>query len=262
MSQASPTRRLEDRVALVTGAGSGIGRAAAVAYAREGAKVVVAGRRIAELEQTARLIAESGGEAYAVVTDIAVAHQVRNLIDATVERYGRLDAAFNNAGIEGHFAPIAEMSEEDFDEVIAINLKGVWLSIKYEVAAMLRAGNGGAIVNTSSFLAKGACEGSTAYSASKGGLDALIRAVAMEYGPHNIRINNINPGAIRTPMFDRVGGGTAEHLERIESFTPLRRVGLPADAGDVAVWLSTDEARFITGQSLMVDGGIAIPHVP
>jgi NAD(P)-dependent dehydrogenase (short-subunit alcohol dehydrogenase family) len=133
------------------------------------------------------------------------------------------------------------------------------LSIKYEIAAMLSVGNGGSIVNTSSFLAKGASVGSTAYSASKGGLDALIRAVAIEYGPHNIRINNINPGAIRTPMFERRGGD--EHVDLIESFTPLRRVGDPADVGDVAVWLSTDEARFITGQTLMVDGGISIPHV-
>jgi NAD(P)-dependent dehydrogenase (short-subunit alcohol dehydrogenase family) len=230
-----------------------------LAYAREGAKVVVAGRRNSEIEETVRLITLNGGVGCAVPTDVAVAQQVCELVDVTVERYGRLDAAFNNAGIEGTFAAITEMTEADFDEVIAVNLKGAWLSIKYEVAAMLRLGNGGSIVNTSSFLAKGASVGSSAYSASKGGLDALIRAVAIEYGPHGIRINNINPGAIRTPMFERLGG--AEHVELIESFTPLRRVGEPADAGDVAVWLSTDEARFVTGETLMVDGGVSIPHV-
>jgi NAD(P)-dependent dehydrogenase (short-subunit alcohol dehydrogenase family) len=259
MSRSFQSRRLEGRVALVTGGGTGIGRAAALAYSKEGAKVVVAGRRSAEIEETVQLIAESGGTSCAVPTDVSIATEVRDLVDLTVRRYGRLDAAFNNAGIEGNFAPIAEMPEADFDAVIAVNLKGTWLSIKYEVAAMLSLGNGGAIVNNSSFLAKGASVGSTAYSASKGGLDALMRAVAIEYGPHNIRINNINPGAIRTPMFQRKGGD--EQSELIESFTPLRRVGESEDAGDVAVWLSTDEARFITGQTLMVDGGVSIPHV-
>jgi NAD(P)-dependent dehydrogenase (short-subunit alcohol dehydrogenase family) len=250
---------MEGRVALVTGGGSGIGRAAALAYCREGATVVVAGRRSEELDETVRLIVAEGGEASAIPTDVAIAQQVRELVDLTIERYGRLDAAFNNAGIEGAFAPIAEMPEADFDEVIAINLRGAWLSIKYEIAAMHGLGNGGAIVNTSSFLAKGASVGSTAYSASKGALDALIRAVALEYGPHNIRINNINPGAIQTPMFERLGG--LEQIDIIAAFTPLRRVGQPADAADVAVWLSTDEARFVTGQTLMVDGGVSIPHV-
>ncbi|PCE23317.1 oxidoreductase [Paraburkholderia acidicola] len=259
MPQSFPSRRLEDRVALVTGGGTGIGRAAALAYAAEGAQVVVAGRRSEEIDETVRLIRTNGGTGCAVPTDVAVAQQVRDMVDMTIERYGRLDVAFNNAGIEGSFAPITELTEEDFDEVIAINLKGAWLSIKYEIAAMLNLGNGGSIVNTSSFLAKGASPGSTAYSASKGGLDALIRAVAIEYGPHNIRINNINPGAIRTPMFERLGGD--EHVDLIESYTPLRRIGEPADAGDVAVWLSTDEARFVTGQTLMVDGGVSIPHV-
>ncbi|QDQ80484.1 SDR family NAD(P)-dependent oxidoreductase [Paraburkholderia megapolitana] len=259
MPQSFPSRRLEGRVALVTGGGTGIGRAAALAYAAEGAQVVVAGRRSEEIDETVRLITTNGGTGFAVPTDVAVAQQVRDMVDMTIERYGRLDVAFNNAGIEGSFAPITELTEEDFDEVIAINLKGAWLSIKYEIAAMLNLGNGGSIVNTSSFLAKGASPGSTAYSASKGGLDALIRAVAIEYGPHNIRINNINPGAIRTPMFERLGGD--EHVDLIESYTPLRRIGDPADAGDVAVWLSTDEARFVTGQTLMVDGGVSIPHI-
>jgi NAD(P)-dependent dehydrogenase (short-subunit alcohol dehydrogenase family) len=156
MSQRHQSRRMEGRVALVTGGGSGIGRAAALAYCREGATVVVAGRRSEELDETVRLIVAEGGEASAIPTDVAIAQQVRELVDLTIERYGRLDAAFNNAGIEGAFAPIAEMPEADFDEVIAINLRGAWLSIKYEIAAMHGLGNGGAIVNTSSFLAKGA----------------------------------------------------------------------------------------------------------
>jgi NAD(P)-dependent dehydrogenase (short-subunit alcohol dehydrogenase family) len=253
----SASLRLNNRVALVTGGGSGIGRAAALAYSREGARVAIAGRRTAEIEETVRLIAENGGEAFAVPTDISVANEVRELVDATVERYGRLDAAFNNAGTEGAFAPITELTEADFDHVIGINLKGTWLSIKYQIAAMLAHGNGGVIVNTSSFLSTAAIAGSSVYSASKAGLDAMIRAVALEYGPHNIRINNVNPGAIQTPMFERLGGHDA--VAPLSAYTPLRRVGLPVDVGDVAVWLSTDEARFVTGQSLLVDGGFAIP---
>jgi NAD(P)-dependent dehydrogenase (short-subunit alcohol dehydrogenase family) len=223
----SPSPRLTNRIALVTGGGSGIGRAAALAYAREGAKVVVAGRRVTEIEETARLITMAGGEAYSVPGDVSVAEEVKALVKAVVERYGRLDVAFNNAGVEGRFAPITELTEADFDHVVSVNLKGVWLSIKFEVEAMLAQGNGGVIVNTSSFLARGAISGSSAYSASKGALEAMIRAIALECGPSDIRINNVLPGAIDTPMF--------------------------------GVWLSTDEARFVTGQSLLVDGGLTIP---
>jgi NAD(P)-dependent dehydrogenase (short-subunit alcohol dehydrogenase family) len=257
MAKPFSSQRLKDRVALVTGGGSGIGRAAALKYAREGAKVSVAGRRTAEIEETVRLIAAEGGTAIAVPTDVSVAADVRALIAATVEHYGRLDAAFNNAGTEGVFAPITELTEDDFDQVVGVNLKGVWLSIKYEVEAMLAQRNGGAIVNTSSFLAEGVTAGSSAYSASKGALAAMIRAVALEVGPKQIRINNILPGAIDTPMFGRLGGEAAR--APLEAFTPLRRLGQPSDIGDVAVWLSTAEARFITGQSLLVDGGFTIP---
>jgi NAD(P)-dependent dehydrogenase (short-subunit alcohol dehydrogenase family) len=253
----SPSLRLNNRIALVTGGGSGIGRSAALAYAREGAKVVVAGRRTMEIEETVRLITIAGGEAFAVPADVSVAEEVRALVAAVIERYGRLDVAFNNAGVEGRFAPITQLTEADFDHVLGVNLKGVWLSIKHEVEAMLAQGNGGVIVNTSSFLARGAVAGSSAYSASKGALEAMIRAVALECGPSGIRINNVLPGAIDTPMFGRLGGDDAR--APLEAYTPLGRVGQPADVSDVAVWLSTDEARFITGQSILVDGGLTIP---
>jgi NAD(P)-dependent dehydrogenase (short-subunit alcohol dehydrogenase family) len=257
MVNLSSPSHLKNRVALVTGGGSGIGRAAALAYSRKRCKVVVAGRRKAELEATVRLIMSEGGDAFAVSTDVSVAESVRDLVAATIDRYGQLDIAFNNAGSEGRFAPITELTEADFDSVIGVNLKGVWLSVKHEIEAMLSHGQGGVIVNTSSFLAEGATVGSSVYSASKGALIAMIRVVALEYGPQNIRINNILPGAINTPMFDRLGGLGA--LDTLAAFTPLRRVGSPDEVGDVAVWLSTDEARFVTGQSILVDGGFTIP---
>lgn len=253
----TPAPRLHGRIALVTGGGTGIGRAAAVAYAREGAKVVVAGRRTAEIENVAQEIINAGGEALAVSADVSNEDDVRRLIDTAVERYGRLDTAFNNAGILGNFAPIAEQTSADFDAVIATNLRGVWLSVKYEVEAFLKQGGGGSIVNTSSWLAKGALAGSSSYSASKGALDAMIRAVALEYGPQGIRINNINPGIIDTPM---ARGGWTDDSAFIPfvEHTPAKRAGQPDDVGDVAVWLSSDEARFVTGQNILVDGGYTI----
>src|SRR3546814_506289 len=186
-------------------------------------RVVVAGRRKAELEATVAGIAAAGGEALAVPADLSMAVEVRALVAAAVEQFGRLDIAFNNAGTEGAMKPIVELTEVEFDHAIGINLKGVWLSIKYEVEAMLAQGRGGVIVNTSSFLARGAVAGSSVYSASKGALEAMIRAVALEVGPHGIRINNVLPGAIATPMFDRLG--SEEAAQAIAGYTPLRRIG-------------------------------------
>lgn len=259
-SKFSSIRRLQDRVAVVTGAGTGIGRAAALAYAREGAKVVLAGRRLAEIDKVVSEIIAAGGDGLAVPTDVSKEDDVRRLIDTAVDRYGRLDVAFNNAGILGSFAPITEQTSADFDTLVATNLRGVWLSIKYEIEAFLEGGEGGSIVNTSSWLAKGALAGSSSYSASKGALDALVRAVAIEYGPMDIRINNINPGIIDTPMA-RSGWTDNSAFAPFIEHTPVKRAGQPDDAGDVAVWLSTDEARFVTGQSILVDGGYTIAGI-
>jgi NAD(P)-dependent dehydrogenase (short-subunit alcohol dehydrogenase family) len=257
IASAPSSRRLEDRVALVTGGGTGIGRAAALAFAQNGATVVLAGRRPEVIESVSHEIVATGGDALAVPTDISREVDIRRLIDTATDRYGRLDVAFNNAGILGNFAPIAEQTSSDFDAVIATNLRGVWLSIKYEIEAFLAQGTSGSIINTSSWLAKGALAGSSSYSASKGALDALIRAVAIEYGPWGIRINNINPGIIETPMARSGWTDDSAFVPFIEH-TPAKRAGQPDDAGDVAVWLSTDEARFVTGQSILVDGGYSI----
>jgi NAD(P)-dependent dehydrogenase (short-subunit alcohol dehydrogenase family) len=246
------------RVALVTGAGSGIGEAAAVAFARDGARgVVLAGRRVGELERVADQIAELGATPLTVATDVARADDVRRMIDATLEKFGRLDAAFNNAGTEGAFAPIAELSDTDFDATIAVNLKGAWLCCREEMRAMARLRTGGAIVNTSSWLAHGAFPGSSIYSASKAALDGMIRALAQEGAEAGIRVNNVNPGIIDTPMFRRFANDAA--ARPFVEHTPARRLGRPEEVADVVVWLASDAARFVTGQTVLVDGGYSIP---
>jgi len=247
---------MHGKVVLVTGGGSGIGRAAAIAFAAAGATVAVAGRRQQAVDDTARAIAANGGQAAAFTVDVADGDSVRTLVDAVGARFGRFDAAFNNAGTEGKFAPILALEEGDFDAVVATNLKGVWLSMKYQVAAMQAFGNGGAIVNTASWLAVAPVAGASAYAASKCGLAAMAAAVALEVGPLGIRVNTICPGIIDTPMFHRLGDAAV--LARFAAVTPLRRAGLPQDVADAAVWLAGDGARFITGQSITVDGGYTL----
>jgi NAD(P)-dependent dehydrogenase (short-subunit alcohol dehydrogenase family) len=252
---AQDTLKLAGKVALVTGAGSGIGAAAALAFASAGARVALVGRRAEALEQTAQAIGDAGGQAAIYAADISVAAEVERMISGVMHQFGRLDCAFNNAGVQGAFAPIAEMHEAEFDEVVAINMKGVWLCLKYELQAMLRAGTEGAIVNTSSFLSTAAVAGSSAYSASKAGLDAMVRAVALEVGMAGIRVNNISPGVIDTPMFAKTGAAVREPMQR---HAALGRLGTPEDIASAALWLCSDEARFITGQSVLVDGGFTI----
>ncbi len=178
------------------------------------------------------------------------------IITRTVDEFGKVDHVFNNAGIQGVGAPIVDMAEADFDELIAINLKGPWLMMRSALRVMIPSGRPGAIVNTSSFLSTAATVGTSAYSGSKAGLDAIIRACALEAGPHGIRINNVNPGVIDTPMLR--GHGDAI-IPSLAAQAALGRIGTPEDIADVAVWLCTDEARFITGQSILVDGGFTIP---
>ncbi|HVR49046.1 MAG TPA: SDR family oxidoreductase [Pseudorhodoferax sp.] len=248
------TARLQGRVVLVTGAGSGIGRAAALGFARAGATVALAGRRKARLDEVSRDIAAASGTAESFSVDLADAAAAAQLPGDVLARFGRLDAAFNNAGTAS-FVPLEQVSAQAFDHVMATNVRAVLLLIQQEVAAMRAGGHSGAIVNTSSIAASGGLAGMAIYAASKGALDAMIGSIALEVGRHGIRINNIRPGIIRTPLLEQV---PPEALPAFAAHAALQRVGDPEDVADAAVWLCSDEARFVTGQSLTVDGGFNI----
>jgi len=243
------------KVALVTGGGTGIGRAAALGFARKGAQVVLAARRAAELQQVAAEVAELGGVAEVIVTDLQDPDAVVSLVERTVARFGRLDAAFNNAGVAS-FSLIDQQELAEFDRVMSTNVRGVWWLLKHEVATMRAAGQGGSIVNTSSIAATGGTAGLSIYAASKAALDAMTRVLALELGGDGIRINNVSPGMTLTPMNE---GMPAPMLDAIAAHTALKRLAQPEDVGDVAVWLCSEGARYVTGQSILVDGGFNIP---
>jgi len=244
----------QGKVALVTGGTSGIGRAAAIAYAREGAKVVVAGRRAAEGEETVRLVRAQGREALFVPTDVAQEAQVKNLIARTLEQFGRLDFAFNNAGIEQEPTPFLEQDEGTYDRVMDINVKGVWLSMRHEIPAMLKSG-GGAIVNTSSALGVTALPGIEVYVASKHAVIGLTKSAALEFAKQGIRINAVLPAVIETDMYRRFVGENAENRAALTAMHPIGRIGTPEEIADAVIWLSSSKSSFVIGHSLLVDGG-------
>ncbi len=248
------TKELQGKVGLVTGGTSGIGRETAVLFAKAGASVVVAGRRELEGEETIELVRAAGADGLFVKTDVSKASEVDTLIQKAVERFGRLDVAFNNAGVEGVLAPIVGQSEEDFDRTIDINLKGVWLCLKYEIRQMLRQGGSGAIVNMSSILGLVGALGAAAYSASKHGVIGLTKTAALENAKSGIRINAVCPGFTETPMADRIFRVPAVH-KYVLSLHPIGRLGRPTEIAETVVWMCTDRASFMTGQSLVLDGG-------
>lgn len=249
-------KRFEGKVAIVSGAASGIGRATAVAFARDGAEVTVGDVDFEGGEETVRLIKEAGSKAIFVSTNVAKAADVKAMVDQTIETFGGLDLAVNNAGIEGALAPTAEYEEDSFDKVISVNLKGVWLGMKYEIPRMLDRG-GGAIVNTSSILGTVAFPTAAAYTASKHAVIGLTKVAALEYATENIRINAVCPGFIETPMvMDRglVARENPEVLDQLLNLEPVKRLGKPEEVAEAILFLCSDAASFVDGHALLVDG--------
>lgn len=256
------TTGLQGKVALVTGGTSGIGREAAVLFAKEGAKVVVAGRREKEGNETVECIRGAGGDGLFVKTDVTKASEVEALVQKTVEQFGRVDVAFNNAGAEGVFTSVANQAEADWDRTIEINLKGVWLCLKYEIRRMLKQGHGGAIVNMASVLGTIGCVGTAAYTASKHAVIGLTKVAALENARSGIRINAVCPAFIETPLMERSLSSPAARSQFL-GYHPIGRFGRPDEVAKAVVWMCSDEASFMTGDSLVLDGGLlAGPNPP
>lgn len=247
---------MKDKVALITGASSGIGWATAKAFAAKGSKVVLAARRKEELEALASEIQNDGGQATFIQTDVSVGSAVEKMVDHTIQTYGRLDFAVNNAGIEGMFAPITELPDEQWEKVIDINLKGTFLCMKHQARAMLKAGHGGAIVNVGSVNSFLGFAGGSAYATSKHGMVGLTSSVSAELAPQGIRVNIVCPGFIVTPMHQRVREVIGD--EAFEGFigrVHQQRAGRPEEIANSIVYLCSDEASYITGTTLTPDGG-------
>jgi NAD(P)-dependent dehydrogenase (short-subunit alcohol dehydrogenase family) len=247
-------KEFEGKVALVTGGGSGIGRATALAFARDGARVVIGNRNVQRGEETVSMIRAAGGTASFQRTDVLVAADIEALVKHAVSEYGGLDLAFNNAGIEGEPRPLAEQTEANYDAVMDINVKGVWLSMKYEIPRMLDQG-GGAIVNCSSVAGVIAFPGIGIYSASKHAVIGLTKTAALEYSAQGIRINAVNPAVIDTEMVDRLADGMKMKKDDLTTFHPIGRLGRVDEVAEAVLWLCSGRASFVTGHSLIVDGG-------
>ncbi len=245
---------LNGKIALVTGAGSGIGRATSLIFAREGAKLTLADIVAEGGEETLTMVKRDGAEAIFVRTDVSRLADVEQLIARTVSSFGRIDCAFNNAGIDGKMANTADCTEDVWNRTIAVNLTGVFFCMKAEIAQMLKQG-GGAIVNTASAAGLTGSPGLPAYVASKHGVVGLTRAAAIEYGRVKIRVNCVCPGPIRTPMLNRLLSHRPEMEQRFASAEPLKRLGEPHEIGEAVAWLCSDAASYVTGHAMSVDGG-------
>ena len=248
-------KEFEGKVALVTGGGSGIGRATALAFARDGAQVVIGNRNVQRGEETVSMIRDAGGTASFKRTDVLVAAEVKALVDHAVTTYGQLDVAFNNAGIEGEVKPtLVDQTEANFDAVMGVNVKGVWLSMKYEIPRILDQG-GGAIVNCSSVAGVIGFPGLGIYVASKHAVIGLTKTAALEFSARGIRINAVNPAVIDTEMVDRLTDGMNMKKDDLTTFHPIGRLGRVEEVAEAVLWLCSGKASFVTGHSLIIDGG-------
>lgn len=244
-------KSFSEKVVIITGAASGIGRATALAFAQEGAKVVLSDRIEKEGLETLKMIKNKGGEGIFIQCDVSSENDVKNMVAKTLEKYGRLDCAYNNAGIEGTPSSTTECTEENWGRTIDINLKGVWLCMKHEIPAMLATGKG-SIVNCSSIAGLVGFETIPAYVASKHGVIGLTETAALEFAKKNIRVNAVCPGAIQTPMLERFTQGEEESMA---SQDPMGRVGQPEEISETVLWLCSEKSSYVTGQAIAVDGG-------
>ena len=243
--------RFTDRVAFITGAASGIGRAAAIAFAAEGARVAILDRSADALRTVEASVKEAGGEVLAIACDVSSPDQVEGAIKQIVDRFGRLDIAFNNAGVENKAAPVHEIDLAEWDRIIGINLRGTFLCMKHELAQMVKQG-GGVVVNTSSGAGIRGVAGGAAYAASKHGIIGLTRSAALDYAKQNIRVNAVLPGNIETPMMDRFTGGDMQKAIDLE---PVGRLGKPEEIAEAVLWMASDLGGFVTGAATVIDGG-------
>jgi NAD(P)-dependent dehydrogenase (short-subunit alcohol dehydrogenase family) len=244
------------KVALITGGNAGIGRATAIEFAQHGAKVVITGRREKEGHEVIAEIKALGGEAIFAKTDVSKESDVNAMIERTLETFGRLDCAFNNAGIEETLTPLSNQTEETYDQIMDINVKGVWLSLKHEIPAMLKTG-GGAIVNSSSIAGLVGFAMAPVYVASKHAVIGLTKSIALEYAKQNVRVNAVAPGSIETRML-RDFASAPEVRQMLEAGHPMGRIGQPKEVASTVIWLCSGGASFVTGQTLAIDGGYTV----
>jgi len=244
----------ENKVAIITGGSFGIGRAAAIAFVKRGAKVVVADWIEDKENETIKQIEALGGESLFVKCDVSKDIDVKDMVDKTITKFGRLDYAFNNAGVEGASAITHECTEENWERTIDVNLKGVWLCMKYEIPQILKQGKG-AIVNNASIAGLVGFQGIPAYVASKHGVIGLTQNAALEYAKSGIRVNSVCPGVIKTPMIDRFTGKEKSVEKQFESMEPIGRMGQPEEVAEAVIWLCSDASSFVTGDAMPVDGG-------